>query len=225
MNLNLVDSVPEGLTRRAQSFIASHGVRADLPDAEQHRSFWEGLGIPVIEIDRAVAFQRRWGGLILPPAPEYDGGPRCFHVDTPDDSPVKGLDDSVVHGWWFEAGWQRTAVPYLFMVGPAGEFGISAQRWVPLHASVEGWIESLALAYHAKLWAREIRKVTGKAVDALDLNDFQPVPEVHGLADQWWRGPDSLIAVYVGDGACEGAPAFRTAWIYSGLKEWALYDG
>jgi hypothetical protein len=225
VNLNLVGSVPEGLTRRARSFVSSDGVRADLPDAEQHRSFWEERGIPVTEIDRVVAFQRRWGGLVLPPAPEHDGGPRYFDVDTPDCSPATAMNGSVVNGWWFEAGSQRTAVPYLFMIGPAGEFGIHAQRWVPLHASVEGWIEALALAHHARRWAKQIRKVTGEAVDALNLDDFQPVPEVQGLADNWWRGTDSLIAIYVGDGACEGAPDFRTAWVYSGLDEWGLYGG
>src|SRR5690348_3224833 len=63
----------------------------------------------------------------------------------PDGSPAEAADGSVVSGWWFEAGLQRTAVPYSFMIGPAGEFGIHAQRWVPLHASIEGWVESLAL--------------------------------------------------------------------------------
>jgi hypothetical protein len=57
-------------------------------------------------------------------------------------------------GWLFEAGHQRFSVPWSFMVGPAGEFGIFGARWVPLHASVEGWVESAALAYHASRFAR-----------------------------------------------------------------------
>ncbi|GID33399.1 hypothetical protein Abr02nite_83820 [Paractinoplanes brasiliensis] len=119
-------------------------------------------GIPAAEIDRTVAFQRRWGGLVLPPAPQYDGGPRYFQADTPDSSPTEAADGSPVPGWWFEAGPQRTAVPYSFMIGPTDEFGIhDGRRWVPLHASIEGWIESLALAHHAANWAKQITKVTG----------------------------------------------------------------
>ncbi|BCJ65676.1 hypothetical protein [Polymorphospora rubra] len=167
MNLNLFHSVPEGLTRRARLVVSAHGVRADVPDVEQYRPRWLELGVPASEISRTAAFQQRWGGLVLPPAPAYDGGPRYFDVDTPDGSPAPTLDGSMMHGWWFEAGPQRTAVPYLFMIGPAGEFGIHAQRWVPLHATIEGWVESLALARHAAKWARQITMVTGDAVDSL----------------------------------------------------------
>lgn len=199
MNLNLFDSVPEGLTRRARSFVVAHGVRADAPDVEQYRPRWLELGIPTSEIDRAVAFQQRWGGLVLPPAPEYDGGPRYFEVDTPDGSPSETSDGSTAHGWWFEAGLQRTAIPYSFMIGPTGEFGIHAQRWVPLHATIEGWVESLALAHHAAMCAKQITKVTGEKVDTLDLDGFEPVTEVRGLADTWWRGTDALVAVTRGN--------------------------
>ena len=225
MNLNLFHSVSEGLTRRARSFVVAHGVRADVPDVEQYRPRWLELGIPVSEIDRAAAFQQRWGGLVLPPAPEYGGGPRYFEVDTPDDSPAETSDGCTAYGWWFEAGLQRTAVAYSFMIGPVGEFGIHAQRWVPLHASVEGWVESLALAHHAAMWAKQITKVTGEAVNTLGLDRFEPVAEVRRLADTWWRGADSLVAVYSGESTCMGAPAFRTAWIYSGLDEWGLRGG
>jgi hypothetical protein len=223
VNLNLFDSVPEGLTRRCQSFVVAHGVRAEVPDVERYRSSWLELGIPGSEIDRAAAFQRRWGGLVLPPAPIYDGGPRYFVVDTPDGSAAQASDGTTVHGWWFEARLQRTAVSYSFMIGPAGEFGIHAQRWVPLHATVEGWVASVALAYHAAMEAKQITKVTGEAVDALDLNRFEPVTEVQGLEDTWWRGADSLVAVYSGESTCMDTPALRTAWIYSGLDHWGLH--
>src|SRR4051812_31591016 len=73
VNLNLFHSVPEGLTQRARSFVVAHGVRADVPDVEQYRLAWLESGIPATEIDRAARFQRRWGGLVLPPAPDYDG--------------------------------------------------------------------------------------------------------------------------------------------------------
>src|ERR1700750_1928812 len=92
VKLNLFHHVPGGLPRRARSFVSAHGVQADLPDVEQHRSAWLESGIPATEIDRAVAFQRRWGGLVLPPAPKYDAGPRYFEADTPDGSPAEATD-------------------------------------------------------------------------------------------------------------------------------------
>jgi hypothetical protein len=172
-----------------------------------------------------VAFQRRWGGLVLPPASDHDGGPRYVEVDTPEGSPSETADGGTVQGWWFEAGPQRTAVPYAFMIGPAGEFGIHVQRWVSLHATIEGWIEALALVHHAAMWAKQITKITGKTMDTFERGGFEPVPEVQGLADTWWRGGDSLVAVYSGESVCMGAPAFPTAWIYSGLNEWGLHGG
>ncbi len=106
---------------------------------------------------------------------------------------------------------------YGFMIGPAGEFGIDGARWVPLHASIEGWIESVALAYHASNRAEQITTIRGEAVDMLALHDFEPVTEVRGLADTWWRGPDSLVAIYTGEAECFGAPKFRVARIYTDL--------
>ncbi|MFB7572434.1 hypothetical protein [Streptomyces sp. NPDC056165] len=116
-------------------------------------------------------------------------------------------------------------MPYSFMVGPQGEFGIHAEHWSPLHRTVEGWMEALALAHHASTRARQMTKLTGDEVDALVLDTFEPVGEVEGLADTWWRGPDSLVAVYTGEAECLSAPRCRTALIYSGLDEWGLYGG
>jgi hypothetical protein len=211
VDLNLYHSVPDGLTQRARYFVALHGVRVDVLDVDEHRAQWLKLGIPAAEIDRAKAFQQRWGGIVLPPAPDYSGGPRFFYVDTPEGSSAEG--------WWFEAGLQRSAIPYSFMIGPTGEFGIHAKRWVPLHATIEGWVESLALADHAARWAKQITKLTGDAVNDLELDEFEPVTEVRGLADTWWRGVDSLVAIYSGEsmllsGGQEPRP---TARIYSGL--------
>lgn len=78
---------------------------------------------------------------------------------------------------WFDAGVQRVSMAYAFMIGPAGEFGIDAGRWVPLHASIEGWIESVALAHYASTWARQITTIRGDAIDELPPRDFEPVPE------------------------------------------------
>jgi hypothetical protein len=110
------------------------------------------------------------------------------------------------------------------MIGPHGEFGVHSDRWTPLHATVEGWVESVALAHHASTWAKTITKVTGQDVDSLQLDAYEAVAEVAGLADTWWRGIDSLVAVYTGEAECMGATRCRTAYIYSGLDAWGLHD-
>lgn len=170
-------------------------------------------GIPAAQVDRVAAFEAVWGGLALPPSPHYDGGPRTLSGDVPEGP---GPD------WHFEAGGQRTALPYSFMIGPNGEFGLHAGKWVPMHASVEGWVEALALADHAHRWARTTTRLTGAAVDELELEGFEAVPEVVGLADTWWRGTDSLVAVYRGEAEVMDAPQCLTATVYAGLDEWGL---
>ena len=214
VNLNLFNDVPDGLTRRARSFVQAHGVKVDVRRVEEHRQWWLERDIPAAVVDRMVAYEERWGGLVLPPASQYDGGPRYLEADSP--------EGSASEGWWFEAGMQRTAVPYAFMIGPSGEFGIHADQWAPLHSTVEGWVESLALTHHASMWAKQIVKVTGDDVDGIMLDGFEPVREVMGLADAWWRGADSLVAVYTGEAKALSFPRSRTALIYSGLNEWAL---
>jgi hypothetical protein len=79
---------------------------------------------------------------------------------------------------------------------PDGEFGIGdGVRRVVLHASVTGWVESVALAYQAQLWAPRIVTVRGPAVDGLDLSGMEPFAEVAGVSDGWWRGAESVIAI------------------------------
>lgn len=217
MNLNLVADVPDGLTRRARYFVSAHGIKVDVRSVAEHRQRWLDRGLPAAVVDRMAGFQQRWGGLLLPPAPQYDGGPRYFGAGSP--------EGSASEGWRFEAGKQRTAVPYSFLVGPHGEFGIRAERWTPLHATVEGWVESLALAHHASGCAKRITRVVGDDVDRFSLDAYEPVPEVQGLADTWWRGADSLVAVYRGEAECLSFPKGRTAFVYSGLDEWGLHGG
>jgi hypothetical protein len=55
------------------------------------------------------------------------------------------------------------------------------------------------------------------------VDGFEPVAEVRGLADTWWRGPDSLVAVYTGCFTCFGPGYPREARIYSGLDDWGLH--
>ncbi|MFC9534299.1 hypothetical protein ACFT38_27690 [Streptomyces sp. NPDC056975] len=210
----LTPQAPEGLSRRARYFVEAHGLRVPRRNLTLCRAVWLERGIPAAEIDRAVAFQECWGGIALPPAPAYEGGPRVLEADAP--------EGSAADGWRFPAGGCRVSMAHGFMIGPGGEFGIDADRWTPLHASTEGWVEALALADHAGYWAKIITKIKGSAVEGLDLDGFEPVPEVQGLADAWWRGKDSLIAVYRGEASGFDAPHCLRAHIYGGLDAWGL---
>ncbi|WP_327150771.1 hypothetical protein [Nocardia sp. NBC_01329] len=205
---------PESLSRRARYFVETHGMRLPCRDLRPYRDVWLDNGIPAAEIDRAVAFQEVWGGLALPPAPAYEGGPRVLEADAP--------ETLVTDGWHFPAGDCRVSMAYGFMIGPGGEFGIDADHWTPLHAGTQGWVEALALAHHAGHWARTVTKIKGDAVEEVNLDGFEPVPEVQGLADTWWRGKDSLIAIYRGEAVGLAAPHCREAHIYGGLDAWGL---
>lgn len=208
---------PPGLSSRARRFVEVEGVHVRPQDILRYRDVWIGHGIPAAEVDRAAAFQECWGGLALPPAPFYEGGPRILDTDCPEQIPAEG--------WLLPAGDCRVSMAYGFMVGPDGAFGIAADRWTPLHAHTAGWVESLALAAHARRWAKTITKLTGEAVEALDLGGFEPVPEVQGVTDAWWRGADSLVAVYRGESVLLDAPQCLEAHVYSGLDEWGLQGG
>ncbi|MFE4455976.1 hypothetical protein ACFROC_01340 [Nocardia tengchongensis] len=212
----VVDSA-EPLTRRGKWFISTQCVRGESTWVEEHRDRWLEIGIPAMQVERAAEFERRWGGLVLPPSMEYDGGPKMLCADMP-----RG---ALERGGWFKAGGQRVSTAIAFMIGPSGEFGIDGDRWVPLHSTIEGWIESVALAHHASCYAQQISTIRGDAIDELPLSAFEPVTEVRGLADTWWRGPDSLIAIYTGGAECFGAPRLRVARVYAGLDEWGLSGG
>jgi hypothetical protein len=200
----------------AASFLRIHAVRVDRLPPDEYRAWCLESGIPADVTDRAVEFQERWGGLVLPPAPCYEGGPRAFSV-------VEPPEGSATEGWWFWAGDQRCSVAFRFLVGPNGEFGIRGRRWVPLHAHVEGWVESVALAEHASHWARQITRRSGAEVENMDLSGLEPVPLVAGMADTWWRGQDSLVAVYRGEADSFGKPGLLRAHIYDGLPDHAFW--
>ncbi|MFJ3159805.1 hypothetical protein [Streptomyces kanasensis] len=86
-------------------------------------------------------------------------------------------------------------------------------------------MESLALAAHAGRWATAVTGIRGKAAESLDLGGYEPVPEVQGLTDTWWRGKDSLVAPYRGEADGLDAPRCLEAHVYSGLDEWGLHGG
>ncbi|MGW7071810.1 hypothetical protein ACWGII_30905 [Streptomyces sp. NPDC054855] len=208
---------PAGLTRRAKRFVEVEGIRLPQHGIGRHRDAWMRHGIPAAEVDRVAAFQDRWGGLALPPAPFYESGPRILDADVP--------EGSTAEGWWIPAGNGRVSMTYGFMIGPGGEFGIHGSRWAPLHATTDGWVKSLALAAHARRWAQTITRTTGKIVDSLDLDGYEQVSEVQGLTDTWWRGKGSLIALYRGEAVGLDAPQCLEAHVYSGLDEWGLHGG
>ncbi len=162
---------PTGLSKRARRFVGVHGVWLDAPPVTQWHAQWARCGVPSAVLDRAEEYQTRWGGCVLAAAPglsEDAAGPRMLSADMP-----KQEDGFPGQGWvFFEAGPQRTAVPYSFLIGTDGTFGIAGGddgRWVPLHGSVDGWVESLAMAYAAVDVADSITKLNGQAVDSLDL--------------------------------------------------------
>ena len=215
MQLNLSGLQPSGLTRRARSFLAGHGVKIDVRPVDEVRQWWLEQNVPADVVDRIAGFHQRWGGLLLPPSSEYNGGPKWLEPDLP------VFLDGV--GWYFEAGEVRWSMNYWFTVGPEGEFGVqSGDRHVPLYGNTEGWVESLALEHHATSFAPQISRITGDDVDDLDLAGYLPVPEVQGRADTWWRGPDSLLSVRTGVAECLDVPAYRKATLYAGLDEWDL---
>ncbi|GLW04416.1 hypothetical protein [Streptomyces lavendulae] len=170
---------PTGITLRARYFIRAHGHWADHAGIEQYRARWTEHSIPTAQIDRVASYERVWGGLILPPSPHCDGGPRALSGDVPE-----RLESGA---WLFEAGAQRTALPYSFVIGPDGEFGLhaGAEDWVALHSGIEGWVEALSLADHARRCARTTTTLTGAAVDDLDLDGFEAVPEVAGAISRF----------------------------------------
>lgn len=65
-------------------------MRLPCRDLYPYRDVWFQHGIPAAEIDRAVAFQEVWGGIALPPAPVYEGGPRFLEADVPKARPRTG---------------------------------------------------------------------------------------------------------------------------------------
>ena len=202
---------PSGLSLRAQRFIREEGERVDTWTAEQHREHWGRHGRPDHIVEQLVQFQARWGGLQLPTVAEYDGGPAYLAGDDPDYCEGIGL--------CFDAGGTRTALPYSFCVDRSGRFGLVLDEWVPLHGSVEGWVEAAALEHEVMLRSRvrllEGRRVTG-VVDRLSkrLGSLEPVPEVAGLADTWWRGRGVVLAIYTGEAQAFGSSRYQRAYVY-----------
>lgn len=95
-----------GLSRRAQRFIETEGIRVRQQEVRRHHDAWIEHGIPAAETERATAFQDRWGALALPPAPLYEGGPRILDAGCSEETPAEG--------WSFPAGDCRVSMAYSF---------------------------------------------------------------------------------------------------------------
>jgi hypothetical protein len=217
MDVRQDDEVLARLSPSARGFVYTQGVRSNPRQLDGYREDWINSGVPSEVVDRAIEFQRLWGGLALPPGPFYDGGPKYFEVG--------GFERAETGEWLFEVGPSRTAVPYGFMIGPDGAFGIATTRWVPLHASIEGWIRSLSLAYGAFTYAEQVTWFTSSRVDSIDFAGFDRIEEVEGLVDTWWRGDGVLLASCSGEAEAFDAPQSRVVLRYTGIPGWLLDRG
>ncbi len=148
-------------------------------------------------VDRMVDYHARWGGLALPELalPLYDGGVAVMYGDDPDD--IEGV------GPCFTAGTDHYSVAHCFCINLQGRFGVLYENWVPLHSSVSGWIEAAALAdmaqtmHEIRVWRGDEARQAQNLVQTLP--DLIPVPQVKGLADNWWQGNGTLLAIYDGE--------------------------
>ena len=217
MHVRQDDEALDRLAPSARSFVYSNGVRTSPRELDRYRVDWIEGGAPSELVDRAIEFQRLWGGLALPPGPFYDGGPKYFEVG--------GFERAETGEWLFEVGPSRTALPYGFMIGPDGAFGIATTRWVALHASIEGWIGSLSLAHDAFTHAEQVTRFRSSRVESIDFTGLDRVEGTEGLVDTWWRGDEVLLASCSGEAEAFEAPQTREVLRYTGVPGWLLDRG
>ncbi|MFG1755235.1 hypothetical protein [Streptosporangium sandarakinum] len=197
MVLNVLDD-PFGLSPRAQWFLQEKGRREREPTAEELHKHWQRHGKAGPLLDLMVTYQARWGGLALPEltVPLYDGGVAVMTAGDLGD--IEGVDPC------FTAGTDHYSVAHWFCVDLQGRFGILYEDWVPLHSSVSGWIEAYALAdaaqrmHRVEVWKGRQATDRARALIAA-LPELARVPEVEGLADNWWQGDEALLALYEGE--------------------------
>jgi hypothetical protein len=186
---------PTGLTLRARRFLAARGTRQDAPSADRHREHWRSYQVPEAGVELAASFQERWGGLVLPETTHYEGGPGYLTADMP--QLVDGL------GWCIEAGHTRESTPFGFYMDEAGRYGVQGTTRVPLHESVEGWVEACALEDAATGWdliarrSGDVAELTTAWVPR--VGPLTPVPEVRGIADTWLRGDGVMLWICSGE--------------------------
>jgi hypothetical protein len=207
----VIDVPADALSQRALSFVWGHGQRLPSSRAAQCVDSWIGHGVDRALAQRAVEYEQRWGDLYLPPSMFYNGGPKYLGSDV--------LVGDWSAGGYLEAGPARFSVAYDFLVGPDGVFGVGETEFVPLYASVEGWIESLAIEYLLRCVATEIRTFRNSNVSSLGLSTMSPFPQVPGLADTWLIDDERVVFVCRGIGFLSGYLGDVIAVVYSGIPD------
>ncbi|WP_430497604.1 hypothetical protein ACQRWP_22895 [Micromonospora trifolii] len=204
--------LPEGaLSRRALSFVRAHGQRVTSNRVQRSAAHWIEQGFDEGLVLRAVDYERRWGDLYLPPSILFNGGPQYLGPDL--------LAGHWSDGGYLEAGPARYSVFYDFLLGPDGAFGVGDTEFIPLYASVEGWIESLALEYEIRGVAKEIRKLRGSEVSSLDLLSMPSFPGVSGHSESWLMDAERVVLVSRGICLISGHPDDLVAIVYSGIPD------
>lgn len=209
MNRGSVMDLPVGLSRRALTFVQAHGQRIYSDRVQRSAAQWIEQGVDGALVQRAADYGQRWGDLYLPPSTLFNGGPRYLGPDV--------LVGNWSEGGYLEAGPARFSVPYDFLLGPDGAFGIGDIEFVPLYASVEGWIESLALEEELRSVATEIRRFTGPEVSSLDISMMSPYPGVSGISESWVMDAERAIFVSRAISLISGHANDVVAIAYSGI--------
>ncbi|TDC77963.1 hypothetical protein E1193_21485 [Micromonospora sp. KC606] len=204
--------LPAGvLSRRALSFVRAHGQRKPSNRAQRFAEQWIKQGLDRALVQQAIDYERRWGDLYLPPSVLYNGGPKYLGPDL--------LVGRWSDGGYIEAGPARFSVSYDFLLGPDGAFGIGDIEFIPLYASVEGWIESLALENEVRSVANEIRKLRGPEVSSLDFSAMLPFPGIPGLSESWLMDDGQIVFVSRGISLISGHLDDVVAIVYSGIPD------
>jgi hypothetical protein len=206
-----MDLPDDALSRRALTFVQAHGERVTSNRAQRSADQWVEQGFDEVLVLRAVAYERRWGDLYLPPSMLFNGGPKYLGPDL--------LAGNWSDGGFIEAGSARFSVFYDFLLGPDGAFGVGGTEFIPLYASVEEWIESLALEYGVRRVAKEIRKLNGSEVLSLDLSAMLPFPGVSGLSESWFIDAERVVFVSRGISLISGHPEDLVAIVYSDIPD------
>jgi hypothetical protein len=205
------------LSRRALSFVRVHGQRVPADRMQRSAAQWIEQGLDGALVQRAVDYEKHWGDLYLPPSLLFEGGPRYLGADV--------LLGRWSDGGYLEAGPSRVSVYFDFLLRADGAFGVGDVEFIPLYASVEDWIESLALEYEVLSVATEIRRFRGPEIPELDLSAMSPFPGLSGLSEQWMIDADRIVFFSRGTGLVAGRPDEAVAIVYSGISDRESYLG
>lgn len=207
----MTDALADGLSRRASTFVRTHGHRLVSDTAQRSVAEWITQGLDRGAVHKTAEHERQWGNLYLPPSLAYNGGPRYLGGEAPTSEwASKGC---------IEAGPSRVSTSYEFLIDDSGSFGVGASRFVPLYSSVEGWIEALALEYAVRGMAAMVRRMSGPDLAALDLSRMEPFPGIPGISDSWLIDEEAIVFVCRGRALLSKYPDDEFAVSYSGIAD------